>query len=56
MSNKQNYVMRELSTIELDQVSGGCPCDSRTCWVHRDGTPSWLYYDCSGGAHNIHNP
>jgi len=56
MSNNEHSTLRELSEIEVDQVSGGgCPC-SRTTWVHRDGTPSWLYYDCCGGAHNIHNP
>ena len=52
MNTDQRSTLRELSEIELDQVGGGCECQS--CWVHRDGTPSWLYYDCAGRAHNMH--
>jgi hypothetical protein len=49
MSNKENYTVRELSAIELDQVSGSlCPCCTKT--VNANSAPQhWVLADQCGG-------
>jgi hypothetical protein len=50
MNTSELGTLRELSEIEIDQVSGGCHCSN--CRESRPQTPSWQVYDCEGRAYH----
>ncbi len=50
IDDSELVTLRQLSEIEIDQVSGGCSCTD--CRQARPQTPAWQVYDCEGRAHH----